>query len=144
MTNRRDFLKNVAAAGGVAFASCGILEQRARGQQKAAAGAAPKRREAKVGGKRVKTIDMHAHVIVPEAMTMVGRKIEPENENIITGKMAEARFAAMDSWGIDMQALSLQPWWYDLSREQVEPVIKLQNEKLAELCGKYQIGRAHV
>ena len=91
MTNRRDFLKNVAAAGGVAFASCGILEQRARAQQKAAAGAAPKRREAKVGGKRVKTIDMHAHVIVPEAMTMVGRKIEPENENIITGKMAEAQ-----------------------------------------------------
>jgi len=138
MTNRRDFLKTAAAAGGVAFASCSLLDQRMLAQQKAAAtGAAPKRREVKVAGKRVKTIDVHAHVIVPEAMVIAGRKIDPENDNIITGKMAEERFAKMDAWGIDMQALSLQPWWYDLDRDMVEPVIKLQNEKLAELCAKY-------
>lgn len=134
MTDRRDFLKSAAAAGGVAFASCSLLDNRMLAQQK---NAPPKRRQAMVAGKRVRTIDVHAHVIVPEAMVMAGRKIDPANDNIITGKMAEERFAKMDAWGIDMQALSLQPWWYNLDREKVEPVIKLQNEKLAELVAKY-------
>src|SRR5690242_6401445 len=135
MTNRRDFLKNAAAAGGVVFAGCSMLGNRMSAQQ--ASAAPPKRRQAMVGGRRIRTIDMHAHVIVPEAMIMAGRKIEPDNGNIITGKMAEERFAKMDKWGIDMQALSLQPFWYDLDRDRVEPVIKLQNEKLAELVAKY-------
>lgn len=135
MTNRRDFLKNAAAASGVVFAGCSMLGNRMSAQQ--ASAASPKRRQAMVGGRRIRTIDMHAHVIVPEAMIMAGRKIEPDNGNIITGKMAEERFTKMDKWGIDMQALSLQPFWYDLDRDRVEPVIKLQNEKLAELVAKY-------
>ena len=135
MTNRRDFLKNAAAGGGVMFASCGMLAKRISAQQTSAA--PPKRRQATVAGRRVKTIDIHAHVIVPEAMVMAGRKIAADDGNIITGKMAEERFAKMDAWGIDMQALSLQPFWYGLDRDRVEPVIKLQNEKLAELVAKY-------
>ena len=49
---------------------------------------------AMVGGRRVRTVDIHAHVIVPEAMVMAGRKIVPANGNVITGKRAEERFAA--------------------------------------------------
>jgi hypothetical protein len=97
MTNRRDFLKSAAAAGGVLFAGCSMLANRMSAQQTGAA--SPKRRQAMVGGRRVRTIDMHAHVIVPEAMVMAGRKIELDNGNIITGKMAEERFAKMDALG---------------------------------------------
>ena len=135
MDNRREFLKNAAAAGGVLFAGCSMLADRMSAQQQKAS--TSKRRQSMVGGSRIRTIDIHAHVIVPEAMVLAGRKIEPDNDNIITGKMAEDRFTKMDAWGIDMQALSLQPFWYGLDRDHVEPVIQLQNEKLAELVAKY-------
>src|SRR6266853_1870458 len=106
MTNRRDFLKNAAAAGGIMFAGCTILGNRMSAQQDGAA--PPKRRQAMVGGRRVRTIDIHAHVIVPEGMVMAGRKIEPDNGNIITGKMAEDRFENMVKCCVDMKALGLQ------------------------------------
>src|SRR4051812_19719835 len=48
MNNRRDFLKNAAAAGGVVFAGCSMLGNRMSAQQQ---NAAPrKRRQAMVGG----------------------------------------------------------------------------------------------
>ncbi len=54
MTTRRDFLKGGTAAG-LVFCSCGML-QRAHAQQ-------PSRQKipVMVGGKRIKTIDVHAH-----------------------------------------------------------------------------------
>jgi len=55
----------------------------------------PKRRPGRwPAGVVVRTVDIHAHVIVPEAMVMAGRKIVPANGNVITGKRAEERFAA--------------------------------------------------
>ena len=53
MTTRRHFLKG-AAATGIAFCSCGLLDA-ARAQP-----GAP-RLPVKVGGKRVLTVDAHAH-----------------------------------------------------------------------------------
>jgi len=132
MTNRRDFLKS-AAGTGVLFTSCSILDQRLAAQQKAAG----KRRQAMVAGKRVKAIDVHAHVMIPEAMEMLGRKLEAGNNNVIAGATAEERFRTMDEWGVDMQALSINPVWYDAPRDVAEKVIQLQNEKLAEIVAKY-------
>jgi aminocarboxymuconate-semialdehyde decarboxylase len=43
----------------------------------------------------------------------------------------------MDEWGTDMQALSINPTWYETDRDVASRVIQVQNEKLAELCGKY-------
>jgi aminocarboxymuconate-semialdehyde decarboxylase len=40
----------------------------------------------------------------------------------------------MDEQGIDMAALSINPYWYKAERDVAQAVIKLQNEKLAELC----------
>ena len=53
MTTRRNFLKG-AAATGIAFCSCGMLDA-ARAQP------GPARLPVKVGGKRVMTVDTHAH-----------------------------------------------------------------------------------
>ena len=33
---------------------------------------APRRREVVVNGRRVKTIDVHAHCVIPETLTMLG------------------------------------------------------------------------
>ena len=56
MTTRRGFLKHAGAAGMV-FCSCSLLDA-ARAQ-----GAAPHALPVTVNGKRVKTIDVHAHCL---------------------------------------------------------------------------------
>jgi aminocarboxymuconate-semialdehyde decarboxylase len=135
MSNRREFFKEVAGAvAGVVFTGCGLLDA---AQQSAKSAGAPKRRQVMVGGRRVKTIDIHAHVVVPEATALMGRKTEANNAAVMAGEMATERFARMDEWGTDMQALSINPTWYSVERDVVTQVIKLQNEKLAELCAKY-------
>ena len=57
MTTRRSFLKG-AAATGIAFCSCGMLDA-ARAQPKAP------RLPVKVGGKRVLTVDVHCALLFP-------------------------------------------------------------------------------
>jgi aminocarboxymuconate-semialdehyde decarboxylase len=47
------------------------------------------------------------------------------------------RLAAMDSQGIDVEALSINPNWYKLERDLAAQVIKIQNEKLAEACATH-------
>jgi aminocarboxymuconate-semialdehyde decarboxylase len=48
-----------------------------------------------------------------------------------------ARLAAMDAQGIDVQALSINSYWSRAEREVAEKVIRVQNEKLAELCAAH-------
>jgi aminocarboxymuconate-semialdehyde decarboxylase len=123
MNNRRQFLKEAIAAG-VLFTSCNLSAQTP---------AARPRRQVKVGGRRIRTIDIHAHVVVPEATALLGVKTAPNDPSV----MAESRFRTMDAWGTDMQALSINPTWYAAERDVAAQVIKIQNEKLAELCAKY-------
>jgi aminocarboxymuconate-semialdehyde decarboxylase len=123
MMDRRDFLKSA----GVVFTGC-WLSGHVSAQNKANA-----RRQVMVGGRRVKTVDIHAHVVIPEATALMGVNTAPANPSVI----AQARFERMDEWGTDMQALSINPTWYALERDLVTRVIDLQNEKLAELCAKY-------
>jgi len=85
-----------------------------------------------VGGRRVKTIDVHAHAMVPEAHALMGRK-SSANE-LMAAVSVEDRLRVMDQQGIDIQAISINPFWYAAEREMARRVIQLQNEKLAELC----------
>src|SRR5467141_1741307 len=127
MTTRRDFIRSSAGAvAGVAFVGCELLA--ARGAQ-AQAGA--RRREIVVSGRRVKTVDVHAHCAVPEAMALMGRKVEPQT--LLMSQPAD-RIRAMDEQGIDVEALSINPYWYKADRDVASQLIKLQNEKLAEAC----------
>jgi aminocarboxymuconate-semialdehyde decarboxylase len=87
-----------------------------------------------VGGRRVKTIDIHAHVVVPEATALMAVTTDPKDASV----MAPVRFDRMDEWGTDMQALSINPTWYAVTdRDIASRVIQLQNETLAALCTKY-------
>jgi aminocarboxymuconate-semialdehyde decarboxylase len=116
MTTRREF---------VFFTGCALMGATAHAQ-------APRRREVVVSGKRVKTIDVHAHVGFPEAMALMGRKFAPP----LLGTSMQERIQAMDAQGIDMEALSINPYWYGASRDVAEKLIELQNTKLAEICAK--------
>jgi predicted TIM-barrel fold metal-dependent hydrolase len=133
MTTRRDFLKAgaAAAATGVVFCSCGLL-QSAHAQQPAR-----QKLPVMVGGKRVKTIDVHAHCVIPEASKLLG--VGPATSTTVRGADEVAidvnkRIAAMDGQAVDIEVLSINPNWYGRDRDLAAQVVKLQNEKLAELC----------
>jgi aminocarboxymuconate-semialdehyde decarboxylase len=130
MTTRREFLGSTAGAlSGIAFVGCDLLCA-------TPAAAQARRRLTIVSGKRVKVIDVHAHCAVPEAMALMGLKLggpslRPDLDMATT---VSERTAAMDTQGIDMQVLSINPYWYRADREVAEKLIKIQNEKLAEAC----------
>jgi aminocarboxymuconate-semialdehyde decarboxylase len=42
----------------------------------------------------------------------------------------------MDQQGIDIQALSINPFWYGAERELARDLIRFQNEKLGQMCAK--------
>jgi aminocarboxymuconate-semialdehyde decarboxylase len=108
----------------VAFVSCGGLPARPQAR----------RRDVVVSGKRVKTVDVHAHCAVPEAMALLGRKVEADG--LLQSRMAD-RLRAMDEQGIDVEALSINPYWYTADRDVAKRLIQIQNEKLAEICGAH-------
>jgi aminocarboxymuconate-semialdehyde decarboxylase len=125
MPNRREFFKEAAgAAASIAFTSCNLLSA-------AQSDSAPKRRQVLVGGRRVKTIDIHAHCAVPEAAALINRNVAGQDAPL------EDRLKSMDAEGIDMEALSINAFWYAAERDVATQLIKMQNEKLAELCAAH-------
>jgi aminocarboxymuconate-semialdehyde decarboxylase len=129
MTTRRGLLSRAAgAAAGLAFTGCGV--------HRAAFAQTPqphRRREVVVSGKRVRTVDVHAHCHIPEALALVGKKVQ--FPGLV---MAPARIALMDEQGIDIEALSINPnFWDKEERDLQAQIVKLQNEKLAEICAQH-------
>jgi len=127
MTTRRGFIKGAA---GLVFCSCGMLR---------AARAQTARLPVTVAGKRVKTIDVHAHCMFREVLALM------EDDNIVSSSngaqnlfmVIEERLKSMDAQAIDMEVLSVTPFWYRKDREVATKIVDLQNEKLAELCAAH-------
>jgi aminocarboxymuconate-semialdehyde decarboxylase len=132
MTTRRDFLRGSAtAAAGLVFCGCGLLH-RANAQ-------ARQTLPVKVAGKTVKTIDVHCHCHFTEAGALLGAdaaklQLPPVNGASEAFIEIDKRLAAMDSQAVDMEVLSINPFWYDRDRDLAAKIVKIQNEKLAELC----------
>jgi aminocarboxymuconate-semialdehyde decarboxylase len=87
-----------------------------------------------VAGRHVKTVDVHAHCSIPEAMALLGLKVGPPT--LLMSDPAE-RLRAMDEQGIDVEALSINAYWYKADREVARELIRIQNEKLAEICAAH-------
>lgn len=142
MQDREEIIKRpAAAAAGLVFTGCGLSNvalapaaapARARAKAKPAA----RRRIVKVGGRRVKTIDVHAHCVVPEALALLGLRLEDQRGPGIE-EAGPRRIAEMDEQGIDMEALSINPQWYRAGRDLAAEVIRIQNERLARFCATY-------
>src|SRR5947209_17223689 len=124
MSNRREMLRQAAGAlTGLASIGCGLVSP-------GLAQAPGRRREVVVNGKRVRTVDLHAHCHVPEANALMGLKVQLQSLVI-----SPERIKVMDEQGIDVEALSINPiFWYKAEPDLAGQVIKLQNEKLAEIC----------
>src|SRR5918995_2907647 len=142
---------NVSNGGGVppiVFTSCEMLDAAHENARMAAAGGsaagegetstAAQRREVSVGGRRVRTIDVHAHCVIPETLKIMGLEVEShERRGPGISEVGARRIAEMDAQGIDVEALSINPRWYRAERDLVTQVIKIQNERLAEFCATY-------
>ena len=93
------------------------------------------RREVVISGKRVKTVDVHAHCVVPEAAKLINHPMEAPG--LLWSNVGD-RLAHMDQSGVDVQALSINPYWYRAERDAVAELIRVQNEALAEFCASQQ------
>jgi aminocarboxymuconate-semialdehyde decarboxylase len=119
---------------GIGFVSCDLQSAAPAGGAHSG-GSTPhshaERREVSVNGKRVKTVDIHAHCAVPEAMAVI------DQQNVVPGLLMsdiDTRIAAMDSQGLDVSALSINPYWYHAERDAAAELIRIQNEALVEIC----------
>jgi aminocarboxymuconate-semialdehyde decarboxylase len=90
-----------------------------------------RRRETVINGRRIKTVDVHAHCIVPPAAAIINHPLEAPG---LLMHDTSARIAAMDTQGVDVEVLSINPYWYRAPRDAAEQLIRIQNETLVEFC----------
>ena len=140
MPNRRSFLKGVAgASAGLFSGGRGLADAALRsGQIGAPIG---KRREVFIGGRRVKTVDIHAHCFVPEVWDLVkDTNLAATAKTNLTGAIAlgnPQRLQDMDAQGIDYQAININAWGYSADRTLAREIVKLQNEKISQWCAAH-------
>jgi aminocarboxymuconate-semialdehyde decarboxylase len=136
MRNRREFIRNGAGlAAGALLTGRGLVEGAPQTQQ---AGTPVARREVRVGGKRVKVVDVHAHAGIPEVADVLkgtalerfarggGRALGPD------------RIQELDKRGIDVQALDINTfWWYGADRDLAAKIVQVQDEGLSKWCAAH-------
>jgi aminocarboxymuconate-semialdehyde decarboxylase len=145
MAGRRNFLRSfVGASAGLCFVNCSLMRAFAGAPQSGATG---KRRQIMLGGRRVRTIDIHAHCYVdlhdligghPEALIPNGGPPTFDGPFLSPTKDVDARLRHMDEHGIDIQAVSLAPaynYWAD--RDLAGKIVARQNEQIAALCAAH-------
>ena len=107
-TNRRAFLRGTMA-GASALAIANAWPARA----------ATARREVRVGGKHIKTVDVHAHCVVDTSDLVKGTQYEKTVAGLVANKgqasmvVKADRLDIMNQEGVDVQALTINPFWYD-------------------------------
>jgi aminocarboxymuconate-semialdehyde decarboxylase len=134
MRNRREFIKTAAgvAAGTLLTGNGGVIGAQGRG------GGAAARREVRVGGKRVKVIDVHAHATIAEVSDIV--KGTPLERFARGGGRAlgQDRLDEMDKRGIDLQVLDINTfWWYAADRDLATKIVQTQDEGLSKWCAAH-------
>lgn len=90
-----------------------------------------KRWEVVIAGKRIKTVDVHAHCVVPDAAKIINHPLEAPG--LLWSNIGD-RLAEMDRSGVDVEALSINPFWYRAERDAAAELIRVNNETLAEFC----------
>jgi aminocarboxymuconate-semialdehyde decarboxylase len=125
-TGRREFLRSLPAAltGALVFGGHVLAAQQ---------GSSGVRRQVAIGGRRIRVLDVHAHCVIPEVDAVI--KNTPLSSNaggLGSLVLGPARLQTMDAQGVDMQALSINGyWWYEADRDLARRIVRAQNEGLA-------------
>src|ERR1700721_3579133 len=96
-----------SALAGIAFVGCGMTSATPPPSTQS------RRRETVINGKRIKTIDVHAHCIVPAAAAVINHPLEAPG---LLMHDTSTRIAAMDAQGTNVEALSLTPYCFRAPR----------------------------
>jgi aminocarboxymuconate-semialdehyde decarboxylase len=113
-------------------------------------------------GRRLRTVDMHAHVLTAGVETLVAPHAEKKaeagvrlrtqgaasvdyNSQVMLPQSAAAltdltvRFADMDRMGVDIQVISPLPtqYYYWADRDLAPDIVRLQNEHIAGVCAQH-------
>ena len=129
--NRREFFTTVAGAvAGLVVTDRGLSGAGLPRYQPPPA----KRREVFVGGRRVKVIDVHCHCVIPEVAEVVkGTPFADDARGGGPNVLGPQRLEVMDRQGVDVQALSINGyWWYGADRDLARRIVQVQNEGLAQ------------
>src|SRR5262249_32927385 len=87
-------------------------------------------------GRRIRTVDIHAHCAVPKATDLLKQQPNP-GALFLEGQALSERLAHMDAQGIDPAVLTINPNWYTAERDLVTEIINIQNEAMAEFCSTH-------
>jgi aminocarboxymuconate-semialdehyde decarboxylase len=124
MANRRQFLRATGAA--LSVAAFGVHAQ-----------PTPARKEIRIGDRRVKVVDVHAHCVFPEVTQRLPAAKAPRvaPPTLVLGP---DRFKSMDERGIDVQVLSVNTyWWYTADRELAKQIVAIHDEGLSAWCKQH-------
>jgi aminocarboxymuconate-semialdehyde decarboxylase len=127
VVHRREFLRTAIAGAAGAYA----IGRHGRDRAAAAQPSSPERRQVIVAGRRIKVIDVHAHCVIPLRDIVKGTPLA--NAGSGSGNLGPDRLKIMDQQGVDVQALSINGyWWYAADRALAAKIVLAQNEGLAE------------
>jgi aminocarboxymuconate-semialdehyde decarboxylase len=121
----------------IAFVGCDLASARRRAVARMAA------RPARLSRGPARVIDVHAHCAFPEAMALAGITYpahpHPGLPQVLKATEAEIpnRLAAMDAQGVDLQVLSINPFWYRTDPDLARQIVTLQNDGLAEVTARH-------
>lgn len=120
--NRREFISDLAGFSGALLGAHAFAQER---------------RAVRVGGKRVKVVDIHAHATVPEVADLV-RDSPLARFTRTPLALDDRRIQQMDQRGIDVQAVSVNVfWWYEADRDLAAKIVQTQDEGLAKWCAAH-------
>src|SRR5687767_569335 len=103
MQTRRGFLRTATAGAAGALLARGSV----------AGPAAQSRRRVTIGGRPVKVIDAHAHCVIPVTDIVQGSPLAKTGGGGGANILGPQRLQAMDEQGVDVQALTINGfWWY--------------------------------
>jgi aminocarboxymuconate-semialdehyde decarboxylase len=126
--NRRDFLRTAAAGATGMYAIAGAGRAAFAALQAPAA-----RRQVMLGGRRIRVIDIHAHAIIPVVDIVKGTALAASGGGDGNNILGPQRLQLMDQQGVDVQALSINTyWWYSADRDLARRIVAAQNEGLAQ------------
>jgi aminocarboxymuconate-semialdehyde decarboxylase len=124
MTERRAFLR---AAGASVLAALG--SHSAFGQP---------RKQILVGGRPATVVDIHAHCVFPEVAELLTGTPFADRAFPEAWTLGPERLRVMDERGIDVQALSVNTyWWYEADRELAGRIVARHDRLLADWCAEF-------
>ena len=96
------------------------------------------RRRVEIDGKPVRVVDVHCDCVIAAALPIVAGTALEKHFRVTLDRLnnppMEKRIAAMDAQGIDVEAMSINEFWYGADRDLARRLIDVQNEELAKLC----------